>query len=1079
MKSSDKPIRSGQCPKNYVRTMTVQSPNSVQSQILTNDEAISTLQFVSQLPFQTQVPYEVPVLRNQPSITNTESEQRSNILDELRSVEVAQVNRSPRYSQSNAAKASSNHGKQSDQSEVPISKTSLDDSENMQNTEDHARDQDHFPSTNGSLDCRPIQIPLDGKQTTQTQAPTDQRISLLNDLYDNQPFSLYDRIRAIRADTSRRGQKLSAKWARSIPKTQKTILDSEDAWNPPLPGRSYRQGTIPIDILNLVTIRADHEAEEKEQRAKKGRDSVLDSENNVHAAVSINAPPLSCHSLAAEPPADESDDSSEAIEASEWASSPPQPKRVQLPPDTSPVRSREPNILGQNLSSPGESLANATARPKPQFEHGQHEHPKSQQVSTAQVIKSSSLDDHNAGSVSQGGLATDMPHIELEKLPDSKEVLEQQIVTNISEQQADKQLGKVQVKHTPYPPKGGLGAKKQLIVTSDIPQSSFVPATFPDTAVRQRSGSVGASMNKVHSHVSKLRPSSQASDLSVRPAQLSLQQNQRPVSRISEAMLVPVRGSSIQLASADEQPSKLEPQTSAVSNRSAPSFASSSTRKRSRDENDRLQSQSVRYTDPAYEEHDRIRKRQRQDFRQTHSKHKSKANIDRSIEGTGQQVVEQDSNSFENGTRHIEETRNRGNGQLSVMGSEKDVSIHQSTMAPTMSRSLGRNSGFGERSDMAFASLLTKFKSSYPSYRGTEKSFRSALELLLKFQENHKRFHPYMWDDFVYRFAHDYKSYVQTCLEKDENVLPYEDFYQSKVEEPDRTKRCVTAENLNSILGCDKLIMRRYSKSSSDLTMDMSNIRSMEITPECAVTDRAEFEPPNKIKPTQNPPGASIQETPAVQRYQSPSIEVFRGKRRCLPPAWPNKVINKTSTVVVSVKEQTDLTARDVQNLTSTPEPSSKVEKWLKRPHGGESPELLPEEPPSRVRGKSSELLSRKTPSLSEAQPDRLNNTIIEAISSQSARVDNTNLCLPGYLTPNNTVLRSIESSDPTDKRIPNDHNRISQNVAQVRQRFRKSDLPNTLFLQFEKDYNSLAEEQKSRKAWKKNQSSGINLSNW
>lgn len=105
-----------------------------------------------------------------------------------------------------------------------------------------------------------------------------------------------------------------------ISKQQLKILESDERWQPPLPGRDRRPGTVPIDLLNELTARADEAVEHAESAPDP--DSVIQGQTGA---------------LLKEPPAPVDDTSSaDELGESQWSLSPgrEQPARL-LPPDSS------------------------------------------------------------------------------------------------------------------------------------------------------------------------------------------------------------------------------------------------------------------------------------------------------------------------------------------------------------------------------------------------------------------------------------------------------------------------------------------------------------------------------------------------------------------------------------------------------------------------------------------------------------------------------------------------------------------------------------------------------------------------
>jgi len=78
------------------------------------------------------------------------------------------------------------------------------------------------------------------------------------------------------------------------------------------------------------------------------------------------------------------------------------------------------------------------------------------------------------------------------------------------------------------------------------------------------------------------------------------------------------------------------------------------------------------------------------------------------------------------------------------------------------------------------------FKQSYPTYRGNLTQFLKSCIMIKKIRAAGKMLPQCVWDDFVYRHHHDYRSYLLDIYKSDEleNPMPYEEYYADCVPEP-------------------------------------------------------------------------------------------------------------------------------------------------------------------------------------------------------------------------------------------------------------------------------------------------------
>lgn len=138
----------------------------------------------------------------------------------------------------------------------------------------------------------------------------------------------------------------------------------------------------------------------------------------------------------------------------------------------------------------------------------------------------------------------------------------------------------------------------------------------------------------------------------------------------------------------------------------------------------------------------------------------------------------------------------------SIHSSDRRQSDHTSVFKQiTTSAPLTRMSARGEKvlverpastSDMSRRSALRPedqflvFKQSYPTYRGNLTQFLRSCTMIKKIRAAGKMLPQCVWDDFVYRHHHDYRSHLLDVYKSDEleSPMPYEEYYADCVPEP-------------------------------------------------------------------------------------------------------------------------------------------------------------------------------------------------------------------------------------------------------------------------------------------------------
>ncbi|RMZ89085.1 hypothetical protein DV736_g3678, partial [Chaetothyriales sp. CBS 134916] len=148
-----------------------------------------------------------------------------------------------------------------------------------------------------------------------------------------------------------------------ISESQSALLNSDNSYYPPLPGRDLRPGTIPFDLLNKIIAQADRltmapedscvqpgeSAEPGKQREEASEEEGNGEEGNGEEEV------LDQLALV---------DSSQSVRSDDWPDSSPERRRTELPPDS---RSNTPSELSESQSEHSFVAEAAPSSPVPEM----------------------------------------------------------------------------------------------------------------------------------------------------------------------------------------------------------------------------------------------------------------------------------------------------------------------------------------------------------------------------------------------------------------------------------------------------------------------------------------------------------------------------------------------------------------------------------------------------------------------------------------------------------------------------------------------------------------------------------------
>ena len=107
----------------------------------------------------------------------------------------------------------------------------------------------------------------------------------------------------------------------------------------------------------------------------------------------------------------------------------------------------------------------------------------------------------------------------------------------------------------------------------------------------------------------------------------------------------------------------------------------------------------------------------------------------------------------------------------------------------------------GKRSPLPVPqNIFDLFKATYTAYPGDIKHFAAMCRKISQLVKASRMAHQSLWDDFIVRHKIEYSQYLRRCAEEAEDVVPYEDFYQTEIEEPQYQKRVINRRNLDEAL---------------------------------------------------------------------------------------------------------------------------------------------------------------------------------------------------------------------------------------------------------------------------------------
>ncbi|KAK5097455.1 hypothetical protein LTS08_006867 [Lithohypha guttulata] len=772
-----------------------------------------------------------------------------------------------------------------------------DNSEHGDPVEDHGP-----PSSDQSIECQPIFQ----AQEQDPAAATNSTSSAQHHLQG--PFTLLDWIRKIRSEPPKRYPSVPLRWAKSIPKRQREILDRDETWVPPLAGLSARPGTLPADILDNL---------------------VKEANQAVPVVASVDVQPTQVQTLrdvpdstqassdsTGSPASVESDE--ETVNPTQWSLSPPERHHRRQSPPLNQHNGRahcEPTSAGDTLT-------------------------KSQQFSmhTEPPAVSTRLETTKAASADDPSLSQDQSFASYAS-SSSKSVAQA-----FSRPTSFKRKSYVQVKHTPYHPKAATTSGEHISTPKEYPHSTFVGATYPDASLPTTTEEQHTNQRPTHKQ-HYLRPTVEScTSYSSQPLAVHTPRQDREVCHTAQPAAQTVHWQ----LSADVNRSK-DVQSISVTSTPASSI------ERDASGQPVAKRPKIAYVDPAYAGLDQERILFRRMHRQSTSSRRPT---------THQETHQKAGNTVKMASRSspappLLAKHGRAGGMEAYNNPNTGTQHHESTAEEHPVSSRQSRPSLPSLNNQDSGSVFTRYKHVYKTYPGDEKCFMQTLRTLLKLRSAQREPHPYLWDDFVYRYAGEYKAYVQRRLDDNENVVAYQDYYHTDVRGPERSKGIVT-ENVLDLLesghftakpGCRSTSSRpSYSISSkndeNNVAVRFSTDSPLEVhradsdidQPEPGPTEERSLEadkaPANSPLTSAGPGGREQQHSSA---HATVIVDANHEKKRRILP-W--KSTSEKQPTSSPMRPAVDPEAPSRIELTS----SSKVQKWLlsSREDGAASPGLQP-----------------------------------------------------------------------------------------------------------------------------------------
>lgn len=651
------------------------------------------------------------------------------------------------------------------------------------------------------------------------------------------------------------------RYIEKIPPAQLELLESDDAWQPPLVGKRSRPGDVPLALLEKLSKAAD----------------ALSEDPSQHVSPSYRNPSRQQDDVTL-PSRDELRDddqfwpnASDSSSDVDWPSSPPtQLRRVYLPPDSdalamSDTESRPVLESQHNGTAPPADMNHAEAPVLGLVGNGASGYSfagtQSEKPTACLPLPNKSVP--SAGSYSQSSQSpernpleraqkraslnlertTPVPQVDCVKLPSPRARL----------------MRNVQIERTPYvekisSPEAATKATGSEAQTPEInpalPTSSdFVPGTFCESNLKEHtkssralplqdldtglSSSSKTSIQNLVTEKPEGKPEAsiqEQNSVLVQAVASNVDSHERGVSRIPttgaphipdpatranrqpgdmtslEGQSLPKGTFPVAKATRSEELPSIDAQWKSHSyaptpKRGVPSSDAYTPNKRRRIQSGKVMDEQVQ--DPAYgpivQEIQMHRREQFQRFRNS----------------TAQNPPRSSSCSSAGGDNDVVMPTSPRLGERESVAMRDDFRAHTSTpltgfsdsdeliIDPKPSEEHSLLKANAPQTQTAIEALSKNFAEVYPDYKGQLNDFRTATNLLKKMMEKETAPHPFLFDDAVFHHFHSYRQFLLEDVFNGEEPMTYDKFYNSRIKIPNHLKCVITVDILKSLASVD------------------------------------------------------------------------------------------------------------------------------------------------------------------------------------------------------------------------------------------------------------------------------------
>lgn len=198
--------------------------------------------------------------------------------------------------------------------------------------------------------------------------------------------------------------------------------------------------------------------------------------------------------------------------------------------------------------------------------------------------------------------------------------------------------------------------------------------------------------------------------------------------------------------------------------------------------------------------------------------------------------------------------------------------------------------------------VFDQFKATYPHYIATLRQFVAICRKIERLVNDEHMEHQYLWDDFIIRHKTEYPIYLNSCAEKAEDPLPYEQFYHNNIAKPLFTRGVVKPKNLSKVFFPNQQIdasSQQHPEGASNLGVE--NVIRRKLVKKPIISPTTSRSTPKPISPNVTVDLTSDNEASPTEQRQKPMDLLGRKSPRSLPWATSHKSqVENTPTRVIS-----------------------------------------------------------------------------------------------------------------------------------------------------------------------------------